>query len=222
MLRRTAALDRSIKEVARARAQRELGEVQARLKDLTLVAPRDGILLIAMSRQDGRKILVGDKLWVGGQVAFLPDLSAMRVRARLSDVDDGAVREGMAAECVFDAYPDCRFPGTVRAVSPVAAALSRDNPRRFFDVLVELGKNEPGLFRPGMSLRVAVVRRHVAEGLLFPRAAVASWPGKSFVHLAGGGERQVEIDLCTETLCSGRGEVPEGTALLPAASPGAP
>ena len=98
---------------------------------------------IGINRRGGRKFLVGDQAFPGWAVASLPDLGAMQVRARLADVDDGAVRAGMRADCILDAYPDKVWKGTVKQVSPMARAEGREATRRFFDVLVELDQAAP-------------------------------------------------------------------------------
>jgi multidrug efflux pump subunit AcrA (membrane-fusion protein) len=220
--RRSAGLERRIKEVALARAVRELAEVDRLLDELTLRAPRDGLVQLAINRREGsgRKYLVGDQAFPGWAVATMPDLSAIQVRARLADVDDGAVREGMPADCVLDAYPGKVWKAMVRQVSPVARSEGRDSTRRFFDVVVKLDAPAVDIMRPGMSMRVEVLRRRAENTLLVPRAAVAGWPGKARVRLASGQEAAAELEWCSETACVLRGGLSEGTALL-ASVPGA-
>ena len=92
----------------------------------------------------------------------------MQIRARLSDVDDGAVRPGMAAECILDAYPERRFRGQVRELSPIARVEGRDSQRRFFEVIVSLEHTETSIMRPGMSVRVEVLRRTLPSSLRIP------------------------------------------------------
>ena len=228
--RRSARLDQTIKEVALQRARRDLGDVERLLDDLTLRAPRDGLVQIAINRRENRKYLVGDQAFPGWAVATMPDLSSLQIRARLSDVDDGAVGDGMRVECFLDAYPARRWRGAIAQVTPVARTEGRDSTRRFFDVVVTFEAAAPEqqgqlaqreIVRPGMSVRVEVLRRHLDSALLVPRAAVSarsfSWPGKVKVRLASGREETADIDWCTETACVVRAGLPEGTAVLVAA-----
>ena len=213
---RAARLERTVRTVAARKTERELLDLRARLEELVLRAPRDGLVQIGINRREreARKFLVGDQAFAGWPVASMPDLGAMQVRARLSDVDDGAVREGMRADCVLDAYPDRVWGGSVKQVSPVAKADGREATRRFFDVLIALDKPAPNLMRPGMSMRVEVIRRKVEGAFIVPRAAVHSFPGKSKVVLTGGQTQLLEIDWCTDLACVARGGVLEGTGLL--------
>ena len=173
---RTAQLDRTVKEVERARAARELAELEKRLDDLVLRASRDGIVQMAVNPVVGRKYLAGDQAIPSWVVASLPELGTMQVHGRLSNVDDGAVRTGMKAECTLDAYPHRRFSGSLEEVSPMARSEGRDVTRRFFDVIVTLDKAPPELLRPGMSVRVEVIRRRVSDATLVPRAALLGGP----------------------------------------------
>ena len=222
--RRSARLDQTIKEVALQRSRRDLGDVERLLEDLTLRAPRDGLVQIAVNRRENRKYLVGDQAFPGWAVVTMPDLSSLQVRARLSDVDDGAVRDGMRVECFLDAYPAKLWRGAIAQVMPVARTEGRDSTRRFFDVVVTFEAAAPEqlqIVRPGMSVRVEVLRRRLDSAVLVPRAAVSaralSWPGKVQVRLAGGREETIDIDWCTETACVVRAGLLEGTAVLAAA-----
>jgi multidrug resistance efflux pump len=219
--RRSGKLDVALKAVALARARRELGELEDRLAELTVRAPRDGLIQISTNRRENnRKYQVGDQAFAGWTIAAIPDLSRMQVRARLPDVDDGAVAEGMRASCVLDAFPDRVFPGVVAAVSPVARAEGRDSTRRFFDVVVTLEKADGSIMRPGMSMRVDVVRRRASDVLMVPRVAVRIQSGKAQVRLAGGRDAAVEVEWCTPQACVVRGPILEGAALLATAEGG--
>lgn len=217
--KRTAALDRTVKEVERLRAVRELAELEKRLDDLVLRASRDGLVQMAINPIVGRKYLSGDQAFPGWIVASLPDLSSMQVHARLSDVDDGAVKSGMAVECTADAYPQQHFRGVLQKVSPMARSDGRDTTRRFFDVGVELGGSAPSYLRPGMSVRVEVIRRRAESVLRIPRAALRTWPERSEVRLATGMLQTVGVDFCSELYCAVRDGLAEGTRLADPLNP---
>lgn len=219
--KRTTELELKVKGLALARAEQELKDLSSRLSALLLRAPRAGLLQIALNRREGRRYLVGDSVYYGNSVASLPDLSSMQIRARLSDVDDGAVRPGMAAECILDAYPERRFRGQVRELSPIARVEGRDSQRRFFEVIVSLEHTETSIMRPGMSVRLEVLRRTLPATLQIPRAALSfrSESGGSTVERGDGRSVVVTIEFCEELSCAIR-EQPElspGTELRPAA-----
>ncbi len=214
--RKVGALDTKVKAIGLQRAQRELHELDDRLDSLVLRAPRDGLVQIGDNPREGRKFLLGDTSFPGWPVAIMPDTSKMQVQARLPDVDDGAVRVGMPAECVLDAYPDKVWKGSIKEVSPIARTEGREGAvRRFFDVIVALDKTAD-LMRPGMSVRVEVIRRRARDVLLVPRVALKASGGKTLVRLLQGREeaaRPVEIEWCTELTCVVRSGLLEGTTV---------
>jgi multidrug efflux pump subunit AcrA (membrane-fusion protein) len=126
----------------------------------------------------------------------------------------------MRVDCVLDAYPGKVWPGTIEQVSPVARAEGRDATRRFFDVIAALDGAAPELMRPGMSIRMEVVRRRAEGALVVPRAALHTAGGKSHVRLARGEEQPIQIEWCTELACVVKGGVLEGTELAAQPAPG--
>lgn len=206
---RTSQLELKIKQLARERAEQDLRTLTTRLASLTLRAPRAGLFQIALNRREGRRYLVGDSVFYGTSVAALPDLSAMQVRARLSDVDDGAVRPGMPAECILDAYPERRHAAQVREISPIARVEGRDSQRRFFEVVIALEKTDPEVMRPGMSVRVEVIRRQLSDVLQVPRAALRATdkPGGWAVQRGDGALQGVTIEVCAELSCAIREDI---------------
>lgn len=218
--KRTIELDRAVKEVARTRAARELAELTARLEELILRAPRDGMIQIGANRRENRKFLVGDQAIPGHIVASMPQLHGMQARARLSDVDDGAIREGMRVECILDAYPAQSYKGSIRKISPVARAEGREDTRRFFDVEATIDDPLPATLRPGMSVRIEVIRRRIDDAFLVPRGALPVRSGRTEVRLAepAGGTRSVQLAGCNELSCAATGELAAGLQLL--AAPG--
>jgi multidrug efflux pump subunit AcrA (membrane-fusion protein) len=172
--------------------------------------------------EGGRKLQEGDMVYVGMTVARLPDLSSMRVRAVLSDVDDGLVRPGMTATCSLDAYPDRAYPCRVTAVAPVARESDRSSLLRAFEVGLDLGAGEPGRMRPGMSVKVEVETAAAGGVLLAPRAALEPTAAGARARLAGGGWREVTLGPCDAWQCAVEEGLEEGDRLAPVgAGPGA-
>ena len=193
-----------------------MAELEKRLDELVLRASRDGIVQMAVNPIAGRKYLAGDQAIPSWVVASLPELGTMQVHGRLSDVDDGAVRSGMQAECTLDAYPQRRFRGSLHTVSPMARSEGRDVTRRFFDVIVTLDEAPPALLRPGMSVRVEVIRRRVSDATLVPRAALVGGPrpdGKAQVRRLSGELQTIEVDFCSELTCAVRAGLSQGSRL---------
>ena len=104
--------------------------------------------------------------------AIAEDLAQMEVQVDVDEADVGKVEEGQMATFSVDAYPDRRFPATIRelrfasetvqGVVTYKAVLSVDNS--------EL------LLRPGMTATAEIVVDEVQEALLVPNAALRFSP----------------------------------------------
>ena len=215
---RGGARDVDVKKIALEKSQREIHTAEEAIDALTLRAPRAGMVLIGDHPWDGRKLRVGDTVWIGMTVASLPDLSAMRVQANLSDVDDGRIQPGMEVLCTLDAYPDQVFKGRVADISPVARESRRSPLLRYFPVHINLDRSDPGRMRPGMSVRVEVLGAELKNVLLMPRAAldfsaIAGSAAGSRALLASGGAVRVKLGACGALECVVLSGLAEGTRL---------
>jgi multidrug resistance efflux pump len=232
---RAAAAEVAIHEVALQKVRDALRYAEQSLQQLQLAAPRDGVLVLGYNNREERVYQESDAAQPGDVVARLPDLATLRVRARLFDVDDGAVEAGMPAIVTLDSYPEEPLPSVVRSVQQIAQQPSGRSARRVFDVLVELAAVDERL-RPGMSAKVVVERRieRDASGeppllaprsaLVFaaePRALAGAGPPVSDtardaysarLALVGGGEAEVVVGACNATHCIVEG-VADGTAV---------
>jgi multidrug efflux pump subunit AcrA (membrane-fusion protein) len=167
----------------------------------TIRAPTTGLVLIG-EQSEGRKYQVGDEVRMGETIVRMPPAGAsMRVRAFLSDVDDGRVAAGQEAYVTLDAYPERTFKGKVREISPVALEVSEKSPRRVFRVAVDLEDAEETTLSPGLSARIEVVVARVSDTVLVPRAALdfSILPYKARVK--GGASLPVGLAGCNSAVC---------------------
>lgn len=210
-----AALEAEVKRIAYDKALRGLKSADLQLEGLDLLAPRDGIFIVAEHPWEGRKLQIGDNVFPGLTVARLPDLSQLIVRARLDDVDDGRVLPGQSATCYVDAWPDTPLSAHIVAVSGVAQEVTMQSTRRYFTVAVEIDGEPPGAMLPGLSVRVEVDTRTIEDALLVPRAAIAFDGDKASARLADGSSVEIAIEACDAQRCAISSGLDEGTALAP-------
>jgi len=182
-------------------ANRELARAEKAVSVVSLTAPTDGILVIADHPWEGRRIQVGDALWTGLAVARIPDLSRMRVRAVLWDVDDGAVEIEMGALCTLDAVPNRRFKGNITDITPVAQEVRRLSLRRGFNVVIDLEQVDPEITRPGMSIHVDVSLPGAENAVLVPRSCLIFEGSETSVSLKDGTRKAVTLGACSSQEC---------------------
>ena len=201
-----SALEDQVKQIELDKANAAVDTAEQTIKSLVLRAPRDGIVVIGTSWEDGGKFHIGDTVEPGMTIATLPDLSQpMQVLAVLSDVDDGLVAVGMAGTCTLDAYPGEPIACTVTDLAPVARARTAEGGqkslRRSFAVVLSLGKTDPTRMWPGMSVKVELHRPAIAA-LVVPRGAVLFGGDATRVRLAGGALRDVTLGACDAQACA--------------------
>lgn len=211
--KRGSTTDIQIQGISLEKSNREIGDAEAAIDALTLKAPRDGMMLVGDHPWEGRKLQLGDSVWVGFTVATLPELSSMIVQASLSDVDDGRIAPGMEVVCTLDAYPNAPYRGRVTEISPVARESKRSPLLRYFPVRIALDKTDPKHMRPGMSVRVEVLGAEKKDALLVPRAALDFSGGKTRALLASGGAADVRLGPCGAEECVVESGLKEGMSL---------
>ena len=197
-----AAADVKLKRIAVEKLRRAAAIAQEAIATLTLRSTEAGTVIIHDHPEERRKLQEADDVFMGMTVARVSSGSGRRVRAWLSDVDDGKIAPGMAAKVVLDAHPDRRFTGTVRDISPVAR--SPGDPRaqrRVFTVNVDLAEVDAAVLRPGLSARVEVLADRRAKALLAPRAAIAWTSEGPRARLQDGSEVVVALGGCNREVC---------------------
>jgi multidrug resistance efflux pump len=201
------------KRISLDKTRRELDAASAAMTGMALKAPRDGILVIADHPWQGRKLQIGDSVWVGLPVVSLPDLTLMEVQAKLSDVDDGRIAPQLPVVCTLDAYPDLTFSGRIAEITPVAQEEVGRSLRRAYNVRITLDAGDPQRMRPGMSVKVEVRERAQDDVLLAPREGLDLGTGTPRARLASGDEIDVKLGGCNRDACVVLSGVAEGARL---------
>jgi HlyD family secretion protein len=211
--RKSVVSDRANLQLKLARAAREVKTAEEAIELLTLRAPRAGIVVVHDHPWEPRKLQSGDGVWVGFPLAQIPDLDSLEVAASLPDVDDGRVAVGMPATVTMDGYPSLRFPGMVKEISAVAQEGTRNAVRRAFRVVVDLGRVDANLMRPGLSARVEIRRRVQRNALIVPRAAVDLQGRSARALLPAGKSVEVKLGECNAQECVVVSGLEEGAML---------
>lgn len=207
---------------AEEKARRELEVAEKALLATSVRAPRSGIFLAGNFWQWGpegpRKLQPGDTVWPNFPVASIPDPTEMEVSAALSEVDHGRIGAGMKTRCILDTYPDRVFEGRIEDVGAVAAESARSfglsTARTGFPVRVSLAVTDP-IMRPGLSVRVEVLRAAWPQALVVPRHALHFEKEQAVVVRKGlGGRTVVRVAGCTPVDCVVESGLKEGDHVL--------
>lgn len=197
------------------KARREIEIAEVAIAALVLRAPRGGVVVVRDHPWEGRKLQIGDPVWVGFPMAMLPDMTTLRVKAVLADVDDERIKVGMPVTITLDGYPQLDYSGRIQAISAVAQESKRMSLRRQFDVLVALDRLDSERMRPGLSARVIVHQRTQNQALLAPRAAIDFSGTTPRARTSSGEMKDVELGPCNAQDCVVTSGLDDGDKLAP-------
>jgi len=191
--RTNSAAEIARREHKRDKARLEVARAERGLGALALVAPGDGVVTLLPNYRAGSmfsssppKFRVGDQAWPGAVIAELPDLSSVRLEARLDETDRGRLQVGLPAVVRVDAIPDREFEGRITEIGVVARTdFSGWPPARNFDLEIEILQTDPRL-RSGMSGTVRVAAERLDDVLLVPLSAVVRKDGRTLAFVRRG------------------------------------
>jgi hypothetical protein len=169
------AADAAGRQIARKAEEYEVKETERRLVEMTLRAPTDGMVTLLPNFRNrsgygfgsnAPEFKEGDKTYPHAGIAELPDLSTLRVSARIDETDRGRIKVGNPVKVNVDAIPDKELEGVVAEISTLARNdFSAWPPPKNFDIVVSLKQLDPRM-RPGMSANVRVLVEQVPNSLM--------------------------------------------------------
>ncbi len=164
----SAALDEANSRAQQVKAKTNLELAEERLKDVTITAPIDGVV-IERAVEVGTIIASASQNVSGGTTLMkMADLAVMQVRALIDETDLGRIHAGQEVQVSVEAYPERRFRGDVLKIEPQAVV---DQNVTMFPVLVQLDNSE-GLLKPGMNSDVQIQIARREDAIVVPNAAI--------------------------------------------------
>ena len=127
-----------------ARAQALVDDLERGVASLTVVAPRDGTVVVKSNFQ-GERYDVGGQVFVGQSVAEIPDPGTLVVRATVPERDMFRLAVGMRAEVRLQGGNAQRLAGQVAELGRAVRSKSRLAPVPVLDVLIRLDGSPRGL-----------------------------------------------------------------------------
>lgn len=129
-------------------------EIQQHLERCRILAPRDGVVMYAMSsgrRAANTNVEAGATVRQGQSLLSMPDLDRLQIRVRVHESRVSRVKSGQPVTLRLDAFPTRAFTGKVAAINGTpepAQWLNQGGPE--FGVIVTIDKPPEGI-RLGMS-----------------------------------------------------------------------
>lgn len=171
-------------------AEETLRLAEVELQNATLTAPMDGI--VGRRYVDLGAYVTATKT----PIVTLVAMDTVKIRVPISERDFGRVRPGLDAHIRVDAYPEEVFKGTVKRLSPIINAASRQG-----EAEISIANPDHRL-KPGMFAKVALLLEQREEVVVIPRDAVQSSQKGSAVFVVKDGKahrQDVVTGLQTDT-----------------------
>lgn len=179
--------------------------VGAAARVVTLKAPISGVVSL-LNVKEGERTGAGI---TGGEVMRIADMSAMELRADVSESDVIRVKRGDIAVVQVDAYPGKNFPGKVVAIAntsrrqeqnPFSSDMTSYEVRIALDTAAyqALRKSDSAAilpFRSGMNARADIETREKANALAVPVSAVTA---RRTANDESGDETNERIDAAAD------------------------
>lgn len=187
--------------------KQRLDWIREQIKACTLVAPQAGKVVIATSGSSRSPTVLEEGLSVRERqkILYLPDLSDMKVEARIHESMISHVREGLEAKVVIDSLPqdvlECKL--TSLSTLPVPGRYPNYDQRDYIaEFRIEIPDHLEGELRPGMMAEVEILANKIEEPVIqVPMNAVIQTGSKYFAWIPFGESvlrREITVSLSND------------------------
>lgn len=169
-----AARDRAVTALESARADVKVAEADVQINEANLIkasirSPINGVVL---TRSVDPGSTVASSLSAPVLFSIAEDLKKMELRVDVDEADVGKVRAGQSATFGVDAFPDRKFPATIR---DVRYASETTQGVVTYKAVLNIDNSEL-LLRPGMTATAEIKVTEVKDALLIPNASLRYAP----------------------------------------------
>jgi HlyD family secretion protein len=169
-------------------------KVQQQIEFCLVHAPQDGLVVYAnerSSRGGSNEVLIAEGASVRERQAIinLPDVSKMRVNARIHESKIDMVRERLPANIRVDARPGIVFKGEVDMVSlvPLSGNWPNYNLKEYSTfIAIKDASEAASTLKPGLTAEVEILVDRLADVLQIPLQAVVARGTKNFAFVVKG------------------------------------
>lgn len=167
------------------KVQNEMDGMTTVLKSFDVLAPEDGMVIYEKG-WDGKPIKAGSQIQMWEpNVASLPDLTKMKSKTYVNEVDVRKVKAGQEVNVGLDAYPEKKLAGVVTSVANVGEQRPNSD-SKVFEVSVEI-KGTDATLRPSMTTSNRILTHAVDSVLYIPLESLHSLHDSiTFVFLKDG------------------------------------
>jgi RND family efflux transporter MFP subunit len=195
-----ARSDELAKKARLALEESKLKKYEAQLEYCKMTAPIDGLVVHAndgMMRFSGTQEIIqeGTQVRENQTLLRIPDVSQMRVNAKLDEAVVSRAAPGQRARIRVDSLPGEVLRGRVASVQTMSDPVdSWFSEARFYTTMIVV-EDAPTSIRPGMAAKVEILASEAQGVIAVPMTAVLQAKGESFVYVGGAGGAMLRRDV---------------------------
>jgi HlyD family secretion protein len=176
-------LDLQISRSNERHYRNRMDDLMDAMDSYTVRAPVTGVVIYKRDWNNEPK-QIGTNIFGMDPVMEIPDLSTIRARVQVDEVDEGKLKIGQDANIVVDAVQGRSFAGKVVSVGTILKQATFDRPQKICDTYVELAEGA-GIeqLRPGMNLKAQIRVGQYSQVVVIPLSSIQERDGRSFVQV---------------------------------------
>ena len=148
----------------------------------TVRAPVSGVVIYKRDWNNEAKE-AGSNVFVMDTIMEIPDLSSIRAKVQVDEIDSGKVKAGQEANITVDAVQGKTFGGTVTSIGTILKQASFERPQKINEIYVTLDDADKKLLRPGMNLKAQIRVGQYSQVVVIPLSSIQEREGRSYVQL---------------------------------------
>ena len=113
----------------------------------------------------------------------IPDLSTMRAKLQVDELDSGKIKVGQDVSITVDSIQGRSFTGKVTSIGNILKQASYDRPQMIMEIYADLTNLDVKTLRPGMSLRATIRVGEHPQAVVIPMTSIEGRDGRSFIQV---------------------------------------
>jgi HlyD family secretion protein len=175
-------LDLQISRSNEGHYRKRMDDLMDAMDSYTVRAPVSGVVIYKRD-WNNEATQIGSYVFQMNTVMEIPDLSTIRARVQVDEIDSGKVKAGQDANIVVDAVQGKSFTGKVVSTGTILKQATYDRPQKISDTYVELSNANMKQLRPGMNLKAQIQVGQYSKVVVIPLSSIEEINGRSFVQV---------------------------------------
>jgi len=155
----------------RTTQEMEHQEHQQQIEHSEVRAPHDGFIVYEKNWW-GLQVGVGSSIFPSNNIARIPNLDKMEAVLQVLETEAMGLAPGQSVDLLIDAFPDRPLTGEIKSISATAAPIARDNPVKFFIVIVSLDESDPEWITPEAQVTAEIHISRIEDTIAIPNQAL--------------------------------------------------